>query len=102
VAAALMHDSQTLASGGMPPRRLVTEGPHCASAKVERSARIPFIEGPEQAYTTCVRRASFLFHYQRDRRKIYSKSDGQRAMHPCLSPASRLSSFGSNLGLGCE
>jgi hypothetical protein len=93
MAAALTHDSQTLASGGMPPRRLVTEGPHCASAKVERSARIPFIEGPEQAYTTCVRRASFLFRHEREEQMVYSKPIGQRDMHAYLSPRSRLSNF---------
>jgi hypothetical protein len=98
VAAALMHDSQTLASGGMPPRRLVTEGPHCESAKVERSARIPFIAGPVQAYTTCVRRASFLFCHERERRLVYSKPVGQRHMHRYLSPASRL----SNIAWSCE
>jgi hypothetical protein len=94
----LTHDSQTLASGGMPPRRLVTEGPHCASAKVERSARIPFIEGPEQAYTTRVRRASFLFHHERERQMVYSKPVGQRDMHAYLSPPLRL----SNDAWGCE
>jgi hypothetical protein len=98
MAAALMHDSQTLASGGMPPRRLVTEGPHCESAKVERSARIPFIAGPELAYTTWVRRASILFHHEREERWIYSKPVGQRDMHRCLSPASRL----SNVAWSCE
>jgi len=98
VAAALTHDSQSLASGGMPPRRLVTEGPLCESAKVERSARIPFIEGPEQAYTTCVRRASFLFHHEREKQMVYSKPIGQRDMHPYLSPPSRL----SNIAWSCE
>jgi len=61
--------------------------------EVERRARIPFIDGPEQAYTTCVRHASFLFHHQRDRWKIYSKLVGQRDMHPYLSPVSRLSNI---------
>jgi hypothetical protein len=86
-----MHNSQTLASGGMPPRRLVTEGPHRESAKVERSARFPFIAGPELAYTTCARLASFLFRHQRERQGLYSNPADHGSVHPCFS----------KLGLSC-
>jgi hypothetical protein len=92
-----MRHSRKLASGGMPPRRLVTEGPHRDSAKVERQARIPFIAGPEQAYTTCVRLASFLFRHQRERQVLYSNPAQHGSVYLCFSPARRR----SKLGLSC-
>jgi hypothetical protein len=92
--AALTRDSRTLALGGMPPRWLVTEGPQCESAKAERLARKSFIEGPEQAYTTCVRLASFLFCHEREKRMVYSGPVMQRDMHRSLSPVLSLVGHG--------
>jgi hypothetical protein len=90
-----MHDKRTFALGGMPPRWLVTEGPRCASAKAERRARIAFIRGPEQAYTTCARSASILFCHEREKRMIYSGPLMLDPSHRSFSPPSLLASFGS-------